>query len=307
MEIILHDTAKKIKYFDLSDFISKIKLTPKVLEHLEETNKGFDNYFQKLSKYDDEFCIYFWISLAYDEIKNNNYVENHTFSSLDLKIKDIFFDNLNINHNRIHDIHKFVMKDSNKQENIGNYRKDEVRISHVEKDYEEIFWYGVNHEDIKKFMDTFIEVYKNQNMSLLDSNAFLKSSLIHLLFLKIHPYSDGNGRTSRILHNIKFTEKINQIYNMNLDICPVNLSKSINICKPTYVDILDSIYFDLEHDNNEQINRWFNFLLNMYDEQLFMNSNMINDMDSVIERIQKIKEKWSSEELKQVKRPRIRY
>ena len=94
---------------------------------------------------------------------------------------------------------------------------------------------------------------------------------------------------------------------MNLKICPVNLSKSINLCKPTYVDILDSIYFDLDHDNNEQINRWFNFLLNMYDEQLFMNSNMINNMDDVIERIQNIKDKWDNDKIVQFKKPRIRY
>lgn len=307
MEIILHDTAKKINYFDLFDFLSKIKLNANVLEHLEETNQNFDNYFKKLAKYDDEFILYFWISLAYEEIKNNNYVENHTFSNLDLDIKDVFFDNLNISHNRIHNIHKFVMKDSDKKEDAGRYRKDDVRVSYVGKDYEEIFWYGADPEDIKKFMDAFIEVYKTNNMSFIDSNPFLKSSLIHLLFVKIHPYSDGNGRTSRILHNIKFTEALNKIYKMNLKICPVNLSKSINLCKPTYVDILDSIYFDLDHDNNEQINRWFNFLLNMYDEQLFMNSNMINDMDDVIERIQNIKDKWDNDKIVQFKKPRIRY
>ncbi|MDO4369232.1 MAG: Fic family protein [bacterium] len=307
MQTILHDTAKKINYFDLFDFVSKIKLKPQVLEHLEETNQNFDKYFKKLSKYDDEFILYFWISLAYDEIKNNNHVENHTFSTLDLSVKDVFFDNLNISHNRIHNIHKFAMQDSKDKENIGKYRKDEVRISYIGKDYEEIFWYGVNKEDIKKFMDTFIEIYKTNNMSLIDSNPFLKSSLIHLLFLKIHPYKDGNGRTSRILHNIKFTEALNKIYKMNLKICPVNLSKSINICKPTYVDILDNIYFDLDHDNNTQINKWFNFLLNMYDEQLFMNSNMINNMDDIIERIQKIKERQGTEEIIQSKKPRIRY
>ena len=44
------------------------------------------------------------------------------------------------------------------------------------------------------------------------SNPFLKSALIHLLFLRIHPYADGNGRTARLLHNSKFTASINSIY-----------------------------------------------------------------------------------------------
>jgi len=143
-------------------------------------------------------------------------------------------------------------------------------------------------------------------MSVIDSNPFLKSALIHLLFVKIHPYGDGNGRTARTLHNIKFTESFNQIYNMKLKISPINLSQSININQITYNKAINGIYFDLEHDNNEMINYWFNFILNMYDEQLFKNSNMINDMDDVMKRIKKVKERFNEESIKKVENIRIR-
>ena len=43
-----------IEYFSLEEYINKIKLLPKVLEHLEETNKEFDSYMNKLSKYNEE-------------------------------------------------------------------------------------------------------------------------------------------------------------------------------------------------------------------------------------------------------------
>ena len=77
MEIIKHDVAQKVNYFNLFDFISKIKLSSRVLEHMEETNQDFDKYFQKLAKYDDAFVLYFWISLLYDEVKNSNSIESH--------------------------------------------------------------------------------------------------------------------------------------------------------------------------------------------------------------------------------------
>ena len=70
MKIIKHDTAKEIEYFNLEKFVNNIKLEPKILEHMQETNINFDKYFKQLSKYNDEFMLYFWISLAYDEIKN---------------------------------------------------------------------------------------------------------------------------------------------------------------------------------------------------------------------------------------------
>ena len=224
MEIIKHDVAKEINYFDLEKFVNKIKLNRNVLEHMQETNLNFDKYFKNLAKYDDEFQLYFWISLAYDEIKNNNFVENHKFKDFDLTEKNLFFDSLNISNNRIHNIHKFVMKDQDDYYRAGKYRTTEVKVSNIEEDREEIFWYGAKAKDLKQFMNSFIKIYKSNSMSVIDSNPFLKSALIHLLFVKIHPYHDGNGRTARTLHNIKFTEILNRIYKMNLKICPVNLS-----------------------------------------------------------------------------------
>ena len=306
MKIIKHDTAKEIEYFNLEKFVNNIKLEPKILEHMQETNINFDKYFKQLSKYNDEFMLYFWISLAYDEIKNSNFVERHNFKNFDLSISDLFFDKLSISHNRIHNIHKFVMKNENETEKIGKYRKTDVRVSNITQDTEEIFWYGAKPEDIKKFMDSFIKIYKTNNISIIDSNPFLKSALIHLLFIKIHPYYDGNGRSARIIHNIKFTETLNRLYNMNLKICPVNLSESINLNLISYMKSFDNIYFDLKHDNNDAINYWFDFILNMYDEQLYNKENMINNIEKIMERIVTIKEKINLNDIKLPKNSRIR-
>lgn len=306
MKIIKHDTAKEIEYFNLEKFVNNIKLEPKILEHMQETNINFDKYFKQLSKYNDEFMLYFWISLAYDEIKNSNFVERHNFKNFDLSISDLFFDKLSISHNRIHNIHKFVMKNENETEKIGKYRKTEVRVSNITQDTEEIFWYGAKPKDIKKFMDSFIKIYKTNSISIIDSNPFLKSALIHLLFIKIHPYYDGNGRSARIIHNIKFTETLNRLYNMNLKICPVNLSESINLNLISYMKSFDNIYFDLKHDNNDAINYWFDFILNMYDEQLYNKKNMINNIDEIMERIITIKEKINLNDIKLPKNSRIR-
>jgi len=97
---------------------------------------------------------------------------------------------------------------------------------------------------------------------------------------------------------------------MNLKISPVNLSQSININLITYVKILNSIYFDLKHDNNEMLNRWFDFIINMYEEQLnakhIMIDDMIYDADGVKERIMKVKERASEETIKKIEKIRIR-
>ena len=215
-----------IEYFPLEEYINKIKLLPKVLEHLEETNKEFDSYMNKLSKYDEEYII-----------------------------KNVFFA-------------------EEVDENIA-------QVDHCLIDGSiNIFWRGAQAKDVNKFMSDFLNIYKQGGASLIYSNPFLASSIIHLLFLRIHPYTDGNGRTARILHNIKFTEMINKVYSTRLKLSPLNISESILINKITYVKRIDNIYFDIKHDSNIEINAWFNFILDMIDEQLYKAMNKLEKIDS---------------------------
>ena len=161
------------------------------------------------------------------------------------------------------------------------YRSTEATVSRKNPNGSiNIFWRGAQAKDVNKFMSDFLNIYKQGGASLIYSNPFLASSIIHLLFLRIHPYTDGNGRTARILHNIKFTEMINKLYGTRLKLSPLNISESILINKITYVKRIDNIYFDTKHDSNIEINAWFNFILDMIDEQLYKSMNKLQEIDS---------------------------
>lgn len=272
-----------IKYFNLEEYIDKIKLLPNLLEHLESTNRDFDDYMRKLSTYDEEYIINYWIDLLYQELHFNQNIENNKFDMTTLSHRSVFFDTLNINNKRIHELHNFVIeKDIEKGllEETIDYRKVPVNVSRfTEEGKEEIFWRGANPEDVHKFMNDFIKIYKQGGTSLLFSNPFLTSALMHLIFLRIHPYTDGNGRTARVIHNIKFTEMINKLYGTRLKLSPLNLSGSILVNKITYVKRIDNIYFDIEHDTNDSINKWFDFILDMADERIYIASAKLNTVD----------------------------
>lgn len=272
-----------VSYFELEEYVDKIKLLPKLLEHLESTNRDFDNYMNNLSKYDEDYIVNYWIFLLYQELNSSQKIENSNFDMTTLANKSVFFDTLNINHKRIHELHNFVVE---KEINDGlleetfDYRTVPVNVSRFTSEgKEEIFWRGANPEDVKKFMNDFVKIYRRGATSLLFANPFLSSSLIHLLFVRIHPYIDGNGRTARVIHNIKFTEMINKLYGTRLKLSPLNLSGSILVNKITYVNRINNIYFDLQHDNNEAINRWFDFILDMADERLYMANNLLDRID----------------------------
>ena len=55
--------------------------------------------------------------------------------------------------------------------------------------------------------------------------------LIHVIFIKIHPSANGNGRTARILLNHFLKIAINEKYNLDLMYPPINLSKSYDLSR----------------------------------------------------------------------------
>lgn len=294
----------KISYFPMEDYINNITLENYLLEHLEETGKNFDKYLKKLASYGNYPMIYYWIDSLAKEMKYSQIMENsHIILPCEIEEHGIFFDTLQMSHSRIKKLHQFVTKSNEPTD----YRKDEVRVSRMtQHETEEIYWYGVQPEDLKQFLDDFIKIYKQSGLSLLSSNPFLKSALMHLLFVRIHPFNDGNGRTARMIHNIKFTESINKIYGMNLKICPLNLSQSILLNQITYAKRINNIYFDLEHNCNNEINLWFNFILDMVDEQINYSENRISGLENSLINIEKMQETDTSDISKAIKKMKIK-
>jgi len=269
-----------VSYFSLLEYVDKIKLIDQLLFHLEDTNKEFDEYMRLLSYYAEEEIINYWIHATQQELRANHDIESSIFNSEILQEKGVFFDKLSISHKRIHDLHNFVMSSSEIDYIPGNsYRKKNANVSTFHTDNtEEIFWRGANPEDIYKFMNDFIMIYKQNKISVLYSNPFLRGALVSLLFNRIHPYGDGNGRTSRIIYNLKFTEQVNKIYQTKLMLNPLNISDRILVNKITYAKRINQIAFNLTDDTNEAINRWFDFILTMADEQLFYSKERLSKL-----------------------------
>lgn len=279
----------EVKYFPLEEYVDRIKINDNVLFHLEDTNKEFDKYLTYLAQFDDYSVVHYWIDSLSKEIKFSQEIENHIINPLEMLKNNVFFDTLQMNHTRIKKLHQFVVE----SETMEDYRANgkEVRVSSVDKytKEENIYWRGANSEDVKAFMDDFIKVYKSNSLSLINSNPFLKSALASLLFVRIHPFMDGNGRTSRMIYNIKFTDAINKIYNTKLKLCPLNISQGILMHKPTYAQKINNIYFDLEHDSNDEINAWFDFILNRVDDEIYFNTNRVSRLEQAFENIKKMK------------------
>ena len=90
----------------------------------------------------------------------------------------------------IKNIHQLILKEID-NENAGKYRKENVTIkgaAHIPPDY----------ITVPELMEKLILNYKTWNIY----HPIVKAALLHGELVKIHPFIDGNGRTSRLIMNL---------------------------------------------------------------------------------------------------------
>jgi Fic family protein len=93
---------------------------------------------------------------------------------------------------QIKSVHQLILKNID-DDNAGKYRKTNVIIS------------GANHIPpdalhVDSEMQKFIEWYQKEAQAF---HPIERAVRVHANFIKIHPFIDGNGRTSRLLMNLE--------------------------------------------------------------------------------------------------------
>ncbi|MCK5706656.1 MAG: Fic family protein [Candidatus Aureabacteria bacterium] len=99
----------------------------------------------------------------------------------------------------IKSIHEIITKDSESLENIpGKYRNHPVKVG--DEAHGGVYAPPKILEDIKKLMKHYIEWINSPEV--LKEDAFIRACLAHYYLALIHPFDNGNGRTSRAIEAI---------------------------------------------------------------------------------------------------------
>jgi len=109
-----------------------------------------------------------------------------------LLLEEILEKNEPLDERTIRSLHQLILRGIN-DENAGRYRTVNVRIS------------GADHLPpdqllVPELMEKFIAWYRDEAASL---HPVERAARVHSDFVKIHPFVDGNGRTSRLLLNLE--------------------------------------------------------------------------------------------------------
>ncbi len=113
-----------------------------------------------------------------------------------LYVEDIVYKKERFSEWHIKTIHRLVLKGIN-DEFAGIYRKENVIIAGAEH-------IPPNHIVLIDEMEKFIKWYLNKGVNL---HPVERAAQIHVDFVKIHPFIDGNGRTARLLLNFELMKE----------------------------------------------------------------------------------------------------
>ncbi|TCK92662.1 Fic/DOC family protein [Natranaerovirga hydrolytica] len=113
-----------------------------------------------------------------------------------LYVEDIVNKEEQLSQIQIKNIHKLVLKGVN-DEYAGRYRSEDVIIAGAEH-------IPPNHFKLVDEMEKFMEWYWNEGINL---HPVERAARVHVDFVKIHPFIDGNGRTARLLLNLELLKE----------------------------------------------------------------------------------------------------
>lgn len=160
-------------------------------------------------------------------------------------LDELVKDNKPITEWNIKNIHQLILKEID-NENAGRYRRENVTIkgaTHIPPDYIKI----------PELMEKLILNYEVWNKY----HPIIQAALLHGELVKIHPFVDGNGRTSRLIMNL---DLMNHGYN------PVIIKKEDRL---EYYEVLDKAHTTGNYtDFVELINKLEIEMLNKYLELL---------------------------------------
>lgn len=196
-------------------------------QYCNQVDKELQNNFDRLVDAEistDVFSFYTSVASVFsskiegENIELDSYIKHKKFGIPFLpdytqKIDDLYsaytFAKTNVlNEENIGEAHKFLSKNLLSENHQGKLRTQNMYISTADGRIE---YAAATPSELKSEMEKFYhDIALLLNTALTIQEVFFFAAMIHLVFVKIHPWNDGNGRTGRLLEKWFLGQKLGE-------------------------------------------------------------------------------------------------
>jgi len=201
----------------------KNHLFQEYLQHQKDISKKFDGLKEaKIST--ENFSFYTSVSSVFsskiegEDIDFDSFIKHKNFGiefqpDYTKKIDDLYeayqFAKINkLNEKNLLSAHKILTRNILAKHLQGKFRTSNM---YVLTDEGQIEYVATSPSEVENEMGNFLselEILIKENLTI--EEVFFYASLIHLVFVKIHPMNDGNGRLGRLLEKWLISEKLGE-------------------------------------------------------------------------------------------------
>ncbi len=264
--------------------LNKLELNDNNKYFLENIINSYLDYIDIIDKFDNKLLEKFLYTLKQMELLNNQQAEQensllisiynnmHKENSLDRMIK-ILNQKDKLTKEELKDLHKLLMMGTKNESETNDFRNDDNKFvgSFNIDGTKNIDYIPISYKEIDKCMSYVIDIINYQNIN----DPFIKSFVIHALISVLQPFDDGNTRLSRLIQHGKIWKDTNKIFSKKFEKPILYLSKNYLLTRGNYRELLANL---AREEDNYAWNKWFNYNLNMVDEQLFYISTNVKKL-----------------------------
>lgn len=201
-DALLEDYIKAIGELPL-DKLDKTEKTELSVDYFQFYKSVSSVYSSKIEGEDIDFDSYFK-----HKFLNVPFQPDYTRKADDLYAAYDFIDNHALTFENIQKAHIILSRNLLPENQQGTIRSNLMFVINKE---DKIEYVAAHPAIVKEELDKlFYDINLLRNKQLNSFEIFYYASFIHLVFVKIHPFQDGNGRTARLIEKWFLLEKLGQ-------------------------------------------------------------------------------------------------
>jgi Fic family protein len=235
-QILINDLLVKFKEsidFDIVDLLSQIEIESVPVDYFKFYNSVSSVYSSKIEGENIDFDSYYKYKFL-----NVKYQPDYTKKADDLMLAYEFTLDNKLTYKNVLKVHSILSKNLLPKSQRGLIRINPMFVINSE---DKIEYVAADPKIVKsELTKLFADIDTLLKIDLPTSETFFYAALIHLVFVKIHPFQDGNGRTARLLEKWFLIEKLGK------DIVAIELEKNYFKNLGEYYDNLRKLGIDYE-------------------------------------------------------------